>query len=459
MSRPVVFLLVVLGMGGLASWPQAVAETPADQPAAAAPTPADPEPRAIIERAVQALGGLERLDQVKAGRRLSLGWHASKKNSFLAETFFQSPDYLKIIHRSRDPDNPDLRILVLKGDKGWLQIDGLTQQLDGELLERFHRADHADRVTGLVALLRDRERRYTLHREKDSTVEGKPAWVVRVSSPGQKDITLYFDKASGLLVKAAQGWIEDQVDHEVLHEWYYRDYRWFDPLGEAEAVLHRAQVPVAGTALLSWLERRVPSAEQQQRWAEWLRELGSASYRRRERASQALRQASPEVAPLLRAAQSDPDREIARRAAQCLEQVLRQPQKEWLPPALRLLAAQQPPGSAEVLLRYLPWAPDDTVREEVQAALAAVARRGTEPALVQALNAANPLVRQAAAAALGKDGGAYLRRPGQRVMLKGLRYPGRLEFFRNGQREMSLEVLQLEIVNRWEERLFAPPEP
>src|SRR5207245_2752551 len=109
----------------------------------------------------------------------------------------------------------------------------------------------------------------------------------------------------------------------------------------------------------------------------------------------------------------DRDPEVARRAADCLRQ-LEQDGKDTAPAspslpmaAARLVAVRKPAGSAEVLLGYVPFA-EDSVIEEIETALVAVAvREGkAEPVLVAALTAADPLRRGLAGAALVRAGAA-----------------------------------------------------
>jgi hypothetical protein len=72
--------------------------------------------------------------------------------------------------------------------------------------------------------------------------------------------------------------------------------------------------------------------------------------------------------------------------------------------AARLLAVRKPDGSAEVLLRYLPFADEESIIEEIELTLAAVALREgrAEPALTKALTAEEPLSRGMAGAALAR---------------------------------------------------------
>jgi hypothetical protein len=424
-----------------------------------APATADYDPRAIIERAVNALGGLEKTDQVKAVHRLSRITYAREGTTFTAETFTQNPGRIKIIHRSRDVDQPSTRILVLDGDKGWLSWNGALQELDEELQARFRRARHADRVSSLVALLRDKDKRYTLTALGPSQVKGQPALGVKVAAAGEPEISLYFDKTSGLLIKTAQRVSEPRVDNESLEEWYPSNYKVLDQAAADEALLRKAGKGVTGPELLAFLRQRTPGPQVRERIQDLIKKLSAPSFKVRSNATEELKKIGPEAGRLLRQALNDPDREVVRRASQCLAHVARHKESPLVPATLRLLAMRRPAGAVPVLLAFLPWAPDERTADDVVEALAAAGAAASTggPDLAKALKADDPQVRQAAAAALGRDGGIFLRRPGRRVFVEGLRYAGRTELYRNGKREMDLEVLDLQILNRHDEGVFARP--
>jgi hypothetical protein len=113
---------------------------------------------------------------------------------------------------------------------------------------------------------------------------------------------------------------------------------------------------------------------------------------------------------LLRQARNDPDVEIARRAALCLEKIDAGPGPELAAAAARLLARHAPDGAVGVLLGYVPFADDLVVEDEVRQALAAVARPAAEETLWQkALADSHPATRGAAAFVLASKGTAEQR--------------------------------------------------
>jgi hypothetical protein len=349
--------------------------------------------------------------------------------------------------------------MVLEGDKSWLSINGVVIELDEEMRARLRRARHADRVAGLNALLRDKEKRYTLASLGESQVKGKPAVGVKVSSAGQPDMSLFFDKTTGLLIKTAQRVTESRVDNEALQEWYYSNYQTHDPAGPDEAILKKAGVGVSGSDLVAFLGKRTPGPETRERIAGLIKRLSAPAFRTRSEATAELKKLGPEAASLLRPALKDPDREVVRRSQQILNHLSRRKEMALVPAALRLVAMRGPGGAVPVLLAYLPWAPDQSTADEALAALAAVALRDgkPDPDLLRAVQGNNPKLRQAALVALGRDGGAFRNRPGQRVIIEGLRYPARVELYRDGKKEMELEVLEVQILNRLDDAVFARP--
>jgi hypothetical protein len=107
----------------------------------------------------------------------------------------------------------------------------------------------------------------------------------------------------------------------------------------------------------------------------------------------------------LQDAAANPDAEIARRADECRRHVEENRRPAVETAAARLLAERAPPGAAAAVLAYLPEA-DDVLAEELQAALASLARRAPapDPALAAALADAHPVRRAAAAEALARAG-------------------------------------------------------
>jgi hypothetical protein len=428
--------------------------------AAAGTARAGDDPRALVEKAVKALGGMDRIAKVQAAYRKSKATYHVDKVTFDSESHSQG-ERIKITQKQEGPNGEgEMRTLVLEGDKGWINFNGTIIDLDDEMRERFRRARHADRVAGLTALLKDKEGKFKLAPGGEHKVKDRLVAAVVVSAEGQPPMTLYFDKGTGLLVKTSQRVPEDKVDNDgPLHEWYFSDYRTLDLAAPDEALLKAAKLGTDGPALLEYLKKRTPTPALRDQIRELVRQLSDPAFRVRSKASAELKKLGVEANALLRLAAQDDDREVARRAQECVEHLSRQPEATLVPAALRLIELRKPAGAVPVLLAYLPWAQDEKTADEIWAALAAVAMRDgkADPMLEKALIDTDALVRNAAQAALGKDGGAFRKRPGRRVVVEGLTLAGRSQMFKNGEPHMDLETREVRLFNSFPDTIFARP--
>ena len=93
-------------------------------------------------------------------------------------------------------------ILVLNGDKGWIQAGGATRELTKQDLKERREELYVWRLMNLTPLLNEE---FKLTRLADAKVGGREAAVVKVEHKDYPDARLYFDKKSGLLVKLRAG--------------------------------------------------------------------------------------------------------------------------------------------------------------------------------------------------------------------------------------------------------------
>jgi hypothetical protein len=114
-------------------------------------------------------------------------------------------------------------VIVVNGDKGWRQMGGTTTELTKAQMKEQKEERYAEEVTWLLPL---RGKGFTLTLLGESKVDGRPAVGVKVSHPGHRDVKLYFDKDSGLLLKNEHHVLDEQHGNkEVNEETLYSDYR------------------------------------------------------------------------------------------------------------------------------------------------------------------------------------------------------------------------------------------
>jgi HEAT repeat protein len=221
-----------------------------------------------------------------------------------------------------------------------------------------------------------------------------------------------------------------------------------DLIAADQRFLQGLGISTDGESLAQYFRQQKPAGERLEKIQALIRQLGDRSYEVREKASKELAATGYSAAPLLRQAVLSTDPEISRRAENCLQQLVRGPEQRPLiavaaelgmlrqpsgvgilfavagcqhltekfsnpsvtSAAARLLAWRKPPAAAEVLLDYLPFAPDEALSDEVEAALAEVVFQGrvADPAVLRALTDPVPLRRAAAGLALCRAGGVQL---------------------------------------------------
>jgi hypothetical protein len=352
-------------------------------------------------------------------------------------------------------------IQVSDHGKGWRSMNGEVSALTQEELDNVRRDRHIERVSGLVALLKGKD--FTLTAADETRVHGKPALGVKVSYPGQPDVTLYFDKESGLLAKYVYRGKNAGEDKEGLHEVVHLDYREVDFAADSERVLRAAKVGVDGPALLEFVRGQSQGGGRIDQMKELVRKLGDDDFEVREKAVKELTALGKAAVPLLRDATKSADPEVARRARLCLQEIGPGEgppvnRSASLIAAVHLLGVRKPAGAAEVLLNALPGAAEEVARE-IRAALYAIGQAKGPPdeSLVKALDDEDPVKKAAARAALGKDGGAYARQPGRRMSIPGLKLPMKSITHQDGKKLEEHEVLEVQLFNDFEDKLFAKP--
>jgi hypothetical protein len=423
------------------------------------PAEAADEPRALIERALQAVGGAEAVKQrvaVRSKMRGKIYTGQPDQGVPIEGEMFESGSRSKMAFRLDVGGVSMKATVVMDGDKSWRDLNGHIEIPSKEEIESLRASRHQDRVTGLTALLSDKG--FTLASLEDTQVDGRPARGVKVSYKGQPDTHLYFDKESGFLVKYAYRAKKTGDIQEALHETVLSDYREPDLASADEAVLREAKLDVTGPALLAFVRRQTPNPELLDKIRTLIRKLGDDTFTVREEASRELLTMGAVAVPLLREAAKSEDREVARRAQDCLRQIGDPTGKKTVSAAVRLLGLRKPAGTAEVLLQYLPGA-DASVADDVRAGLFAVAHSEDkpDPVLVRALEDKDPARRAAAAAVLGKDGGAYARQPGRRLFFRPPKIAGKHKGWIDGKLQMEMEMFDQQYFNAFDDKVFARP--
>src|SRR5579871_494959 len=157
--------------------------------------------KAVLDKAIKALGGEEKLAAVKAATWKSKGSIsiAGNEGDFTTQATGEGLD------RSRQEVEADIGgmkvtiLTVLNGDKAWRAFNGMAMELDKDNVANTKRSVYLQMVPTLLLPLKGKD--FKVESAGEDKVDGKPAAVLKVTGPDGKDFKLYFDKDSGLPVK------------------------------------------------------------------------------------------------------------------------------------------------------------------------------------------------------------------------------------------------------------------
>jgi HEAT repeat protein len=172
-------------------------------------------------------------------------------------------------------------------------------------------------------------------------------------------------------------------------DWHADWARWWRSLNDA--------------TLLKYLRDRTPDVGPE-RIPELVAQLGSKSFRVREKAEQDLITLRGLSVPLLERALQHRDIEVRRRAERCLSAIRSEAGAGDAAANVRLLTVRRPAGVMQTLIAYVAFATSETVEDEVRQALRNLARRDSVAVrlLLAALEDRVPRRRSVAAAVLAE---------------------------------------------------------
>ncbi len=192
---------------------------------------ADDATKAIIDKAITATGGEAKLTKAKAATSKAKGTYHGMGQAipYTSEHAMQLPTQYRA---AIEAENFKM-VVVANGDKGWVKINGELQELDKDKLAEQKETLHAALVGSLVPL---KDKAFTLSPLGDAKVGDHEAVGVKVSHKDRRDVNLYFDKKTGLLVKMEHRVKDDQSGQEMNQETFFSDYKKFDDVQEPTKV-------------------------------------------------------------------------------------------------------------------------------------------------------------------------------------------------------------------------------
>ena len=184
------------------------------------------EVKAVLDKAIKALGGEEALGKAEA-----VSWKTAGKmtfgdntNDFKGQTTARGLDRLRSEFDGEFGGNPVKGVTVLAGDKAWRKFGENLTELEGDALANQKRTAYLQLIPGNPTLLKAKG--FKVESAGEEKVGDKPAVVLKVTGPDGKDFKLFFDKEGGLpvkLVATVEGFQGDEFSQESSYA-AYKDF-------------------------------------------------------------------------------------------------------------------------------------------------------------------------------------------------------------------------------------------
>jgi hypothetical protein len=346
-------------------------------------------------------------------------------------------------------------VIVRKGGQQWMKVNGMDATVPPDSAKTMEAQEHQERVAGLLALVRDPG--FTLTYQGEGKVDGRPVRQVKVTFQGKPDVTLSFDTKTALLAQVVYT-LPGPGNRMTRNELTLSRYREVNSGAADESALLAAGLKTDDASLLAYLKRQAPDTKRLAAIRDLVKKLGDDDFEEREKAEKAIIALGAPAVPLLtQAIRAGGDLELVRRAERCVKRI-GTGNNTAVAAAVRLLALRRPAGAARVLLDVLPGLEKDVEADALSVLASLAVRDGKpDPAVVGALDDPDPARRAAARAVLGKDGEAYLKKAGRRLWERGPLLAMRQRLRVDGQEQQALEITEIQLFNRFDDREFEKP--
>src|SRR5262249_27933703 len=191
----------------------------------------DAAAQAVIDKAIKAHGGLENLKKHKdssATVKAKATLYMPVNVEGTMEVFAGNKKFKHVFQFTIMGTDVN-QVTVYDGKEFWVSVNNkiVLETKDDKDLQAIRDEIRTEELAGLV-MLKEKDKGIELSLVGDDKVEGKDVVGVRVSAKDARDITMYFDKETGLLAKVANKTIDFNSKMEVDQEKLMSDYKEFD---------------------------------------------------------------------------------------------------------------------------------------------------------------------------------------------------------------------------------------
>ncbi len=188
------------------------------------------DPRAIVAKAIKALGGEKKLKKHNAATWKEKGVYYGMGDGlpYTGAMAVQWPSQFRM-------EIEGVFTIVLDGATGWIKDGEGTRAMPKEQVEQQIMGHKAGWIATLLPL---KDKAFTLTALDEATVDKRPALGVKVTRKDYPEVKLYFDKKSGLLLKAV--YPAKEGNKEFVQEIFFQKYQPLDGVQVPRRILlHR----------------------------------------------------------------------------------------------------------------------------------------------------------------------------------------------------------------------------
>jgi hypothetical protein len=182
----------------------------------------------IVKKAIEAHGGADNLTKYKGVRSESKGVVSlmGADIEFTNQSVSQYPDKQKSTIRIDFMGNEITIVQMIQGDRVGLTVNGMSQEIPEAQKRELRETIEMQKILNLVPLLEDP--RYELKTIPGVDVDGRATVGIAVSGKDLKEVKIYFDKETYLIVKSVRKALDPNMSgEEVVQETIVSDYKDF----------------------------------------------------------------------------------------------------------------------------------------------------------------------------------------------------------------------------------------
>jgi hypothetical protein len=185
----------------------------------------DPKAKAILDKAIKALGGEEKLAKIDAFSWKAKVTFGQAGQEMDAEVIFKGLDHMRRAYGAN--------LVVLAGDKGWRKARAAAMELSDAMIASEKRSVYLQVIPIILLPIKRNDFKYEAAGE--GKVGDKPAFALKITAPDGNDFTLFFDKETGLPVKEIARF-DVPGGREATAETTFSDYKDFGGIKKATRI-------------------------------------------------------------------------------------------------------------------------------------------------------------------------------------------------------------------------------